>query len=185
MGWWSFKPLKTWIYSSLLLLGSHWTRSSPCSWSPGCSRRSGTSAGWSSPASPQRQSSFLTCRSWNQRGDDITTLCDHRRHIRKNKNHTPVHVGGLEPLGTGELHHHLGLLDGIRLIWERKQRLGCLTQVLSCFGSSLFDSQQDYTTTTLQIFTKLGRGKVHQPRKNSLSLLQIQTSFSLSLTMQD
>lgn len=26
---------------------------------------------------------------------------------------TPVHVGGLKPLSTGELHHHFGLLDGI------------------------------------------------------------------------
>lgn len=30
--------------------------------------------------------------------------------------HTPVHIGGLEPLSTGELHHHLGLLNGIRVI---------------------------------------------------------------------
>lgn len=29
---------------------------------------------------------------------------------------TPVHVGGLKPLSTGELHHHLGLLNGIRFI---------------------------------------------------------------------
>lgn len=30
--------------------------------------------------------------------------------------HTPVHIGGLEPLGTRELHNHLGLLDGIRVV---------------------------------------------------------------------
>lgn len=30
--------------------------------------------------------------------------------------HTPVHIGGLEPLSTGELDHHLGLLNGIRFI---------------------------------------------------------------------
>lgn len=29
---------------------------------------------------------------------------------------TPVHVGGLEPLSTGKLHHHLGLLNGVRFI---------------------------------------------------------------------
>lgn len=29
---------------------------------------------------------------------------------------TPVHVGRLKPLSTGELHHHLGLLNGIRFI---------------------------------------------------------------------
>lgn len=31
----------------------------------------------------------------------------------------PVHVGGLEPLSTGELHHHFGLLNGIRFIYNR------------------------------------------------------------------
>lgn len=31
---------------------------------------------------------------------------------------TPVHVGGLKPLSTGELHHHFGLLYGIRFIWK-------------------------------------------------------------------
>lgn len=28
-----------------------------------------------------------------------------------------VNVGGLEPLGAGELHHHLGLLNGVRFVW--------------------------------------------------------------------
>lgn len=47
----------------LLLLGSHWTQSSPCSWSLGCSMHPGISGGWFSLGSRQTQCSFLTCQS--------------------------------------------------------------------------------------------------------------------------
>lgn len=113
------------FYSWFLLLELRWTQSSPCSWSLGCSKRSRTSAGWFSPGSPQRQSSCPTCRSWKyERRERQNSL---RQHLITPSGslteilwgwnlHTPVHIGGLEPLSTGELHHHLGLLNGIRFI---------------------------------------------------------------------
>lgn len=111
-----------------LLLGSHWTQNSPCSWSPGCSKHSGTSAGWSSQASPQIQSSFQTCRSWNGAKWQNVTLgfpaCECLLTTGTDcVLFTPVHIRGLEPLGTGELHHHLGLLNGVRFICRRRQKL--------------------------------------------------------------
>lgn len=48
---------------TVLLLGSRWTQSSPCSWNLECSRRSETWADWFSPGFPQRQSSFPTCQN--------------------------------------------------------------------------------------------------------------------------
>lgn len=67
--WWKSK-LKHFRFAAVCLnvrLGSRWTRSSPYSWSLGCSRRSRTWADWSWPASPRRRSSFPTCRSCERR----------------------------------------------------------------------------------------------------------------------
>lgn len=63
---------------------------------------------------------------------------------------TPVHVGRLESLIAGELHHHLGLVNQIRFIYKRKScgvLKGSLTVSKSLLGPTLNKIYMMFTLT--------------------------------------
>lgn len=69
---------------------------------------------------------------------------------------TPVHVGRLESLIAGELHHHLGLVDRIRFIYKRKScgvLKGSLTVSKSLLGPTLL--YDVYTDRKYNLFHNL------------------------------